>query len=143
MLAKQDCHTPYHKNNRVTDEYSLGVAMRAAGQLQLYAITARLSMSLNNTPMAGTQLNVMSGNFDTAQPLGVDDGTDYCHSGRIRRIDIEGLIAHSTKVLSCCLALLPAPLLAKAFNLLSEEVATQVAIRLKPTSSLVSALNKG
>ena len=41
-------------------------------------------MSLNNTPMAGTQLNVMSGNFVTAQPLGVDDGTDYCHSGRIR-----------------------------------------------------------
>ncbi len=42
--------------------------MRAAGQLQL-AITARLSMSLNNTPMAGTQLNVMSGNFIAAQPL--------------------------------------------------------------------------
>ena len=48
-------------------------------------------MSLNNTPMAGTQLNVMSGNFVTAQPLGIDDGTDYCHSGRIRRIDIESI----------------------------------------------------
>ncbi|MDF5474161.1 amino-acid N-acetyltransferase, partial [Vibrio parahaemolyticus] len=69
LLEKQDLTTPYHKNIRITDESALSVVMQAAGLLQL-AITARLSMSLNNTPMAGTQLNVVSGNYIIAQPLG-------------------------------------------------------------------------
>lgn len=54
-------------------------------------ITARLSMSLNNTPLQGAHINVVSGNFTIAQPLGVDDGVDYCHSGRIRRIDEDAI----------------------------------------------------
>ncbi len=67
LLEKQDLlrHTT---NIRITDEAALSVVMQAAGQLQL-AITARLSMSLNNTPMAGTQLNVVSGNFVTYSHL--------------------------------------------------------------------------
>ena len=38
------------KTIRVTDENTISVVMQAAGQLQLLAITASLSMSLNNTP---------------------------------------------------------------------------------------------
>ena len=80
-------HEPlYHKNIRVTDAKTLELVKQAAGTLQL-DITARLSMSLNNTPLQGAHINVVSGNFIIAQPLGVDDGVDYCHSGRIRRID--------------------------------------------------------
>ena len=33
----------------------------------------------------------LAGNFIIAQPLGVDDGVDYCHSGRIRRIDEDAI----------------------------------------------------
>ena len=65
-LSKHHCESSYHKGIRVTNEDALGIAMQAAGQLQL-AITARLSMSLRNTPMQGTQLNVASGNFIIAQ----------------------------------------------------------------------------
>src|SRR5690606_36275724 len=90
ILETNNRTTPYHKGIRITDEEALGLVMQAAGQLQ-HAITARLSMSLNNTPMAGTQLNVVSGNFVISQPLGIDDGLDYCHSGKIRRIDIDGI----------------------------------------------------
>ncbi len=43
-------HEPlYHKNIRVTDAKTLELVKQAAGTLQL-DITARLSMSLNNTP---------------------------------------------------------------------------------------------
>ncbi|EKO3606774.1 amino-acid N-acetyltransferase [Vibrio metschnikovii] len=122
--------TPYHKGIRVTDEEALRLVMQAAGQLQL-AITAQLSMSLNNTPMAGTQLNVVSGNFVISQPLGIDDGVDYCHSGRIRRIDIDSInrtLEHGSIVL---LGPIASSVTGECFNLLSEEVATQVAIRLK------------
>lgn len=130
ILQRNDYVTPYHKGTRVTDETALELVMQAAGQLQL-SITARLSMSLNNTPMAGTALNVVSGNFVIAQPLGVDDGVDYCHSGKVRRIDTQAI----NQVLDQGSIVLMGPVgssvTGESFNLLSEEVATQVAVRLK------------
>ncbi|ADT87945.1 amino-acid N-acetyltransferase [Vibrio sp. Vb2880] len=130
ILATHNRSTPYHKGIRVTDEEALSLVMQAAGQLQL-AITARLSMSLNNTPMAGTQLNVVSGNFVISQPLGIDDGIDYCHSGRIRRIDIDGINRTLDQGSIVVLGPIASSVTGECFNLLSEEVATQVAIRLK------------
>lgn len=130
ILADNHCETPYHKGIRITDQNALPLVMQAAGQLQL-AITARLSLSLNNTPMAGTELNVVSGNYVISQPLGVDDGVDYCHSGKIRRIDIDGInraLDHGSIVL---LGPVASSVTGECFNLLAEEVATQVAIRIK------------
>jgi amino-acid N-acetyltransferase len=130
ILEENQVETPYHKGVRITHEKALPLVMQAAGQLQL-AITARLSLSLNNTPMAGTELNVASGNYIISQPLGVEDGIDYCHSGKIRRIDIDGInrsLEHGSIVL---LGPVASSVTGECFNLLSEEVATQVAIRLK------------
>lgn len=130
ILDNSENTTAYHKGVRITDVHALPLVMQAAGQLQL-AITAQLSMSLSNTPMAGTQLNVVSGNFVIAQPLGVDDGVDYCHSGRIRRIDIEGINRMLDQGSIVLLGPIASSVTGESFNLLSEEVATQVAIRLK------------
>ncbi|WP_114766400.1 amino-acid N-acetyltransferase [Vibrio rhodolitus] len=129
ILANNDINNAYHKDIRITDEHSLPLVMQAAGQLQL-AITAQLSMSLSNTPMAGTQLNVVSGNFVIAQPLGVDDGIDYCHSGKIRRIDISGINRMLEQDSIVLLGPIASSVTGESFNLTSEEVATQVAIRL-------------
>ncbi|MCW8332355.1 amino-acid N-acetyltransferase [Vibrio paucivorans] len=131
QILQANAHTtPYHKGVRITDEKALQLVMQAAGQLQL-SITARLSMSLNNTPMAGTQLNVVSGNFVISQPLGIDDGIDYCHSGRIRRIDIESINRALNQNSIVLLGPIASSVTGDSFNLLSEEVATQVAIKLK------------
>lgn len=129
ILDRFQHDTPYHKGVRITDETSLDIVMQAAGQLQL-AITAQLSMSLGNTPMAGTQLNVVSGNFVIAQPLGIDDGVDYCHSGRIRRIDVEGINRTLDQGSIVLLGPIASSVTGESFNLLSEEVATQVALKL-------------
>ncbi|MCA2016919.1 amino-acid N-acetyltransferase [Vibrio tritonius] len=130
LLDQHDHSTPYHKGIRVTDETALGLVMQAAGQLQL-AITARLSMNINNTPMAGNKLNIVSGNFVIAQPLGVDNGIDYCHSGKVRRIDIEGINRILNQDSIVLLGPIASSVTGECFNLLSEEIATQVAIRLK------------
>lgn len=130
ILQQNQHNTPYHKGIRVTDEEALNYVMQASGQLQL-SITAQLSMSLSNTPMAGTQLNVVSGNFIISQPLGVDDGVDYCHSGRIRRIDVEGINRMLDQGSIVLLGPIASSVTGESFNLLSEEVATQVAIKLK------------
>ncbi|KJY77361.1 N-acetylglutamate synthase [Vibrio coralliilyticus] len=129
ILDRFQHDTPYHKGVRITDETSLDIVMQAAGQLQL-AITAQLSMSLGNTPMAGTQLNVVSGNFVIAQPLGIDDGVDYCHSGRIRRIDVESINRTLDQGSIVLLGPIASSVTGESFNLLSEEVATQVALKL-------------
>ncbi len=130
LLEEHNYSTPYHKGIRITDEKALNFVMQASGRLQL-AVTAQLSMSLNNTPMAGTQLNVVSGNFVIAQPLGVDDGIDYCHSGRIRRIDSQGINRMLDQGSIVLLGPIASSVTGESFNLTSEEVATQVAIKLK------------
>lgn len=120
----------YHKHTRVTDSRTLELVKQAAGQLQL-DITARLSMSLNNTPLQGAHINVVSGNFIIAQPLGVDDGVDYCHSGRIRRIDEDAIHRQLDSGAIVLMGPVAVSVTGESFNLTSEEVATQLAIKLK------------
>lgn len=124
-------HEPlYHKNIRVTDAQTLELVKQAAGTLQL-DITARLSMSLNNTPLQGAHINVVSGNFIIAQPLGVDDGVDYCHSGRIRRIDEDAIHRQLDSGAIVLMGPVAVSVTGESFNLTSEEIATQLAIKLK------------
>ncbi|EHY0246404.1 amino-acid N-acetyltransferase [Escherichia coli] len=124
-------HEPlYHKNIRVTDAKTLELVKQAAGKLQL-DITARLSMSLNNTPLQGAHINVVSGNFIIAQPLGVDDGVDYCHSGRIRRIDEDAIHRQLDSGAIVLMGPVAVSVTGESFNLTSEEIATQLAIKLK------------
>lgn len=128
-LTEHQLQPCYHRHVRVTDAQCLEQVKQAAGRLQL-DITARLSMSLNNTPLQGAHINVVSGNFIISQPLGVDDGVDYCHSGRIRRIDeaaIHHQLDHHAIVL---LGPVAVSVTGESFNLSSEEVATQLAIKL-------------
>ncbi|CAH0541054.1 Amino-acid acetyltransferase [Vibrio marisflavi CECT 7928] len=128
-LSDNNYQTDYHKGIRVTDETALKHVMQAVGQVQL-EITARLSMSLNNTPMAGKQLNVISGNFVISQPLGVDDGVDYCNSGRIRRMNTDGILSALELGSIVLLGPVAGSVTGESFNLLSEEVATHAAIKL-------------
>lgn len=124
-------HEPlYHKNIRVTDAQTLELVKQAAGTLQL-DITARLSMSLNNTPLQGAHINAVSGNFIIAQPLGVDDGVDYCHSGRIRRIDEDAIHRQLDSGAIVLMGPVAVSVTGESFNLTSEEIATQLTIKLK------------
>ncbi|HXK00308.1 MAG TPA: amino-acid N-acetyltransferase [Buchnera sp. (in: enterobacteria)] len=128
-LSKEDIKPIYHKDTRITDFKVLEIVKKEAGRLQL-DITARLSMSLSNTPLQGANIRVVSGNFIIAQPLGVDSGVDYYHSGRIRRIDKDAVncqLKHGAIVLIGPVAV---SVTGESFNLISEEIAMQIAIEL-------------
>jgi amino-acid N-acetyltransferase len=129
-LEKAGLNCDYHNRIRVTDDDSFQVIKQVAGALQL-DITARLSMSLSNTPMHNAQINVVSGNFVIAQPLGVDDGIDYLHSGRVRRIDVQGIRRQLDNNGIVLMGPVAASVTGESFNLTAEEIATQVAIKLK------------
>ncbi|MEM8661081.1 MAG: amino-acid N-acetyltransferase, partial [Pseudomonadota bacterium] len=78
--------TQFHQGMRITDTAALEHVKDAAGSLRTQ-IEAVLSMGLPNSPMEGARITVCSGNFVTAQPLGVVEGVDFMHTGKVRRID--------------------------------------------------------
>ncbi|MBW8190219.1 amino-acid N-acetyltransferase [Neiella marina] len=129
-MARQHVDVTFHNQIRITDNEALEQVKQVTGAMQL-DITARLSMSLSNTPMQGSDINVITGNFVIAQPIGVIDGIDHCHSGRVRRIDVEcidNLLSSNNIVLHGPIA---ASVTGESFNLTAEEIATQIAIRIK------------
>lgn len=120
----------YSHGIRITDEVALDCAQEAAGQLR-YEIEAAFSMGLPNTPMAGSTIRVISGNFITARPVGIVDGVDFQHSGMVRKVDVAGIkrsLDHGAMVLLSPFGFSPT---GEAFNLTMEEVATSVAIALQ------------
>jgi amino-acid N-acetyltransferase len=120
----------YSHGMRITDEVALDCAQEAAGQLR-YEIEAAFSQGLPNTPMAGSTVRVISGNFITARPVGIVDGIDFRHSGLVRKIDVLGIkrtIDLGALVLISPFGFSPT---GEAFNLTMEEVATSVAIALQ------------
>ncbi len=120
----------YSHGIRITDEVALDCAQEAAGQLR-YEIEAAFSQGLPNTPMAGSTVRVISGNFITAQPVGVVDGIDFQHSGRVRKVDVAGIM----RTLDAGNLVLLSPFgfspTGEAFNLSMEDVATRVATALQ------------
>ena len=124
-------HAPRFSHGlRITDEVALDCAQEAAGQLR-YEIEAAFSQGLPNTPMAGSTVRVISGNFLTARPVGILDGVDFQHSGLVRKVDTAGIM----RTLDMGAMVLLSPLgfspTGEAFNLTMEEVATSVAIALQ------------
>ena len=120
----------YSHGMRITDEVSLDCAQEAAGQLR-YEIEAAFSQGLPNTPMAGSTVRVISGNFITARPVGIVDGVDFQHSGLVRKVDVAGVsrtLDMGSMVLLSPFGFSPT---GEAFNLTMEEVATSVAIALQ------------
>ncbi|AKJ28681.1 amino-acid N-acetyltransferase [Caldimonas brevitalea] len=115
---------------RVTDAVALDCAQEAAGQLR-YEIEAAFSQGLPNTPMAHSQIRLLSGNFITARPVGIVDGVDFQHTGFVRRIDamsVRRAIDFGSIVLMSPFGFSPT---GEAFNLSMEDVATSTAIALQ------------
>ena len=124
-------HEPkYSHGMRITDEVALDCAQEAAGQLR-YEIEAAFSQGLPNTPMAGSTVRVISGNFITARPVGIVDGVDFQHSGLVRKVDTAGIM----RTLDFGALVLMSPFgfspTGEAFNLTMEDLATSVAIALQ------------
>jgi len=115
---------------RITDAVALDSAQEAAGQLR-FEIEAAFSQGLPNTPMANAIVRVVSGNFLTAQPVGIVDGVDFMHSGVVRKVDaaaIRRAIDFDAMVLLSPFGFSPT---GEAFNLTMEDVATSTAIALQ------------
>ncbi|KAB7623011.1 amino-acid N-acetyltransferase [Alkalilimnicola sp. S0819] len=111
---------------RVTDDAALACVKEAVGTVRVET-EALLSMGVANSPMAGYRVQVASGNFVMARPLGVRDGVDYRHTGEVRRVDAAAIrerLAAGAVVLVSPLGYSPT---GEVFNLYAEDVAFAVA----------------
>ncbi|MCW9709780.1 amino-acid N-acetyltransferase [Avibacterium sp. 21-586] len=138
LLEQQGITPTYHKNIRITDPHSLDVVKQAVGKLN-YDIIARLSLRLPHSAV----INVVSSNFILAQPIGVDDGVDYQLSGKIRRIDSEKIQQQLDQGSIVLLGPIAPSVTGETFNLPFEEVATQVAIKLKAEKLIAFSNTQG
>ena len=131
-----------HGGVRVTSAEALEHAVDAAGNARAQ-LEALLSMGLPNSPMHGAGLRVLSGNFITARPMGVVDGVDFQHTGRVRRIDAAGIrqgLDAGAIVLLSPLGYSPT---GEVFNLALEDIAVHTAAAVGADKLLLFGEAKG
>jgi amino-acid N-acetyltransferase len=125
-LQRAGLTSEFHDNMRITDSAALEHVKDAAGSLRAQ-IEALLSMGLPNSPMQGSRMRVCSGNFVTARPIGIVNGIDYHHTGKVRRIDVAGIrrqLEDDSIVLLSPLGYSPT---GEIFNLALEDIAVHCA----------------
>lgn len=119
----------YVSGLRVTDDAALACVKEAAGTVRV-EIEALLSLGLANTPMAGADIRVASGNFVTAKPIGVIEGEDLLHTGEVRKIDAAAIRRRLDQHDIVLLSPIGYSPTGEIFNLSLEDVATQAAVEL-------------
>lgn len=122
--------TSYVRGLRVTDDVTLACAKEASGRLRV-EIEALLSMGLPNSPMAGADIRVSSGNFVTAKPIGILDGVDLQHTGEVRKIDAAAIRDRLNFGELVLLSPLGYSATGEIFNVALESVAEAVAVALQ------------
>lgn len=90
LLKRRNVRSRYARGLRITDPVALECVKEAVGLLRV-EIDALLSLGLPNSPMAGAAINTVSGNFLTAQPIGVHDGIDFQYTGSVRKVDAQAI----------------------------------------------------
>jgi len=108
---------------RVTDAYTLEVAKEVIGTIRI-SIENQLTHVFNSPPIIHQGIGILSGNFITAQPIGVLDGVDYKFTGKVRKLNtalLQDLLAQQSIVLLSPLGFSPT---GEAFNLHYEDVAS-------------------
>jgi amino-acid N-acetyltransferase len=130
QLTERGHKARYIKGRRVTDPVALQAVKEAMGTLRV-DIEALLSLGLANSPMAGADIRVASGNFITAKPVGVINGVDFQHTGEVRKVDVEAIRRRLDVEETVLISPLGYSPTGEIFNLTLEDVATSVAIALR------------
>lgn len=129
-LASMGIESQVVDGQRVTDADTLAAVRATAGEVRI-DVESMLSMGLVNTPMAGAHLSVASGNFVTAQPVGVRAGVDFGYSGVVRKIHSNAIGGQLTNGHIVLLPPIGFSRTGELFNLQSEQLAAEAAASLQ------------
>lgn len=141
-IALRGLEKRFADNIRLTDKQTLESVKDAAGSVRSQ-IEALLTMGLANSPMHGSQIRVCSGNLVVAMPIGVREGVDFEHSGKVRRVDVDGINDHLNDGSIVLLSPMGYSSTGEVFNLSHEDVATQAAIALRADKFILFTEQRG
>lgn len=130
QLQQANCAIEITNDLRVTNAETLTVVKQTIGTLRV-EIENKLGHVLNRPPIINNGLGVLSGNFITAKPVGVFQGIDYLHTGKVRKINtalIKILLDQDNIVLLSSLGFSPT---GETYNLRYEDVASVVATKIQ------------
>ncbi|MCZ6487246.1 MAG: amino-acid N-acetyltransferase [Gammaproteobacteria bacterium] len=141
-LATHNITTEFNRGVRISDKDSLAYIIQAINEVKTH-LESQLSMGLPNTPMSGSEISLVSGNFVTGMPLGVIDGIDMQHSGKVRTINhqvINDLLDQNHIILMSNIGYSRT---GEIFNLPAEELATETAKALAADKLVFVQLSHG
>ena len=141
-LASHNITTKFNQGIRISDVDSLPFIIQAINEVKTL-LESQLSMGLPNTPMSGSEISLVSGNFVTGMPLGIIKGVDMQHSGKVRSIKyqvINDLLDQNHVVL---ISNIGYSRTGEVFNLPAEELATETAKALGADKLVFVQLNLG
>ena len=142
LMQAQGIEAEFHQGLRITRSSCLEVVKQAVGVVRAQ-VEARLSTGLANSPMHGSGIRVLGGNFITAKPIGVRDGVDFCFTGEVRKVQarqINQALDNGAIVVLPCLGYSPS---GEIFNLSVEDIATRVAIGVKADKLIAFSKESG
>jgi len=142
QLAKHNITSEFNRNIRISDAESLPYIIQAINEVKSH-LESQLSMGLPNTPMSGSEISLVSGNFVTGMPLGVIDGIDMQHSGKVRNIKHEAINDLLEKNHVILLSNIGYSRTGEIFNLPAEELAAETARALGADKLIFIQLNNG
>ena len=125
-LNQAQIETQLHLNKRITTAPILEVAKQVSGRFR-FELEALFSAALPNTPMQGSDIQMVSGNFITAKPLGIIEGKDYQFTGQIRKVNTTSITQQLNNNSIVLLSNIAFSVTGECFNVAAEEVATAVA----------------
>ena len=135
-LAQLAIETPFLQQRRITTRQSISTVLGAVGAIRLQ-IEAMLSMGVAQSPMYGSRINVVSGNFVTAKPFGIHDGIDFQLTGEVRSVDAEAIQRHLATQSIIVLGPTAPSTTGEVFNLRAEDVATAVASAIQADKMII------
>ncbi len=130
LLEKYNHQQDIQNDWRITDDTCLQVAQQASGYVKS-KIEALFARGLPSTLFPTRSITATSGNFVIAKPLGVHEGTDYLHTGTVRKLNTEAINAQLDNNNIVVLSPLAYSPTGETLNCKYEEVAFNAAIHLQ------------
>ncbi|MDD3760551.1 MAG: amino-acid N-acetyltransferase [Acidithiobacillus sp.] len=129
-LERDDLSSQRVNGRRITTEEVMERLIPAVGGARLQ-VEAMLSEGRLDSPMAHAGLQVSSGNFIIAQPIGILEGIDYQYTGEVRRVAVEAIHRHLAADEVVLLSPIGVSPTGTLFNIRAEDIAVATAIALK------------
>lgn len=130
LAEAADIAPQYHNSRRITDETTLAHAKQACGIVRS-DIEAAISSAAFSAPFRSKPLSIAGGNFVSARPLGIIDGTDMGYTGIVRKIDTEAVKQRLDDGALVLISPLGHSLSGKTFNLSMGDIAEAAAVALQ------------